>query len=190
MIFFHTGSTENNALRGPRSQRVPRLWFLLSVTKIQICCITFSDQELFDLDFCVNICFTLFVAGVFGDKIGFHIFSEKYHQNLSDLIFWCQKFWYLSGVCSFLKGMGQGITGQREFPEIWNLFLLFLLFSLWNIWRPMYQLLSDWPARFCEKISSRNLLTDRQQRPDEIQISNVQGFQEIFLRKKSPKVSY
>ena len=48
----------------------------------------------------------------------------------------------------------------------------------------MYQL-SDWAARFCEKIGSRNLLTDRQQRPDEIQISNVQGFQQKFFWEKS-----
>ena len=46
--------------------------------------------------------------------------------------------------------------------------------------RPTYQL-SDWAAQFCEKIGSRNLLTDRQQRPDEIQISNVQGFQQKFF---------
>ena len=50
----------------------------------------------------------------------------------------------------------------------------------------MYQL-SDWAARFCEKIGSRNLLTDRQQRPDEIQISNVQGFQEKFFEEKVTK---
>ena len=45
---------------------------------------------------------------------------EKYHQN--------QQFWYLSGLCSFSRGRGQGITGQRAFPEILYSFLLSLLF--------------------------------------------------------------